>query len=583
MTTWLPAPQFLGIALTWLSATAIGEAAAPVDGLVGHWKLRGDARDSSPNGLHGKNHGVDLATGGFNGTGGYVEVPHAPALNFGKAGFSASVWIHTDREMSDVPGGVLDKFDARHRTGFTLALGASNAGYNSTGNARHVQFGIDAAQPGIWTDCGLPGGGKSHSSDALTVFEGSLYAGTTDAADASDWAHVYRYAGGQEWEDCGRLGTARTCGVYALVVHDGALYAATSASHGRQPATMSPGSVYRYRGGKQWENIGQPGAHYRLNCLASYRGGLYAGGFNIGSPKGYCYVYEGGTRWRVAGEFPGAPHTFAVHDGKLYAAYPKGEVWSFDGTTWQGLGNPYGTLEACNQIHAMGTFHGELHVGTWPEGKVAVWRGGKWIDRGRLGDATEVIALTVYNGSLYGGTIPRAEVFRYESGDRWMSVRRLFDPPGFEPVPVGSRDAAGVTNWTRASSLAVFGGKLFTSTATCYRRNLVAPFPDEMRGRVYAYSAGANVTHDRDLGPGWKHLVAVRDERQLRIYVDGRLTATAELAEPAIDVANDAPLRIGGGEQDTFYGRLRDVRLYNRKLREPEIEALFEDGKRANQ
>ena len=61
---------------------------------------------------------------------------------------------------------------------------------------------------------------RSHSSDALTVFEGNLYAGTSDAADVDDWAHVYRYRGGTEWEDCGRLGTAKTRGVYALVVHE---------------------------------------------------------------------------------------------------------------------------------------------------------------------------------------------------------------------------------------------------------------------------------------------------------------------------------------------------------------------------
>jgi hypothetical protein len=324
-----------------------------------------------------------------------------------------------------------------------------------------------------------------------------------------------------------------------------------------------------------------PGENYRLNALASYRGRLYVGAFNIGDPTGFVYVYEGDGRWRVSGEFPGAPHTLAVHDGRLYAAYPKGEVWSFDGEAWKGLGNPYGTTVECNQIHAMGVHQGELYVGTWPEGKVAVWRGGKWVDRGRLGDATEVVGLTTYNGCLYGGTIPRAEVFRYESGDRWMSVRRLFDPPGFEPVPVGSRDSRGVADWSRSSSLAVFAGKLFVSTATCYRRMLEFPRPDEARGRVYAYSAGASVSHDRDLGPGWKHLTVVRDQRELRIHVDGRLMSSAEIADPSIDVSNEAPLRIGGGMQDTFHGRMRDVRLYNRALSAPEIEALFSDGKAA--
>ena len=43
----------------------------------------------------------------------------------------------------------------------------------------------------------------------------------------------------------------------------------------------------------------------------------------------------------------------------------------------------------------------------------------KWTDCGRLGDALEMNALTVYNGKLYSGSIPRAEVFRYDEGTTW--------------------------------------------------------------------------------------------------------------------------------------------------------------------
>ena len=37
----------------------------------------------------------------------------------------------------------------------------------------------------------------------------------------------------------------------------------------------------------------------------------------------------------------------------------------------------------------------------------------------------EVNDLTVYNGKLYAGTIPRAEVYRYEGGAHWSFVKRL--------------------------------------------------------------------------------------------------------------------------------------------------------------
>jgi hypothetical protein len=134
-----------------------------------------------------------------------------------------------------------------------------------------------------------------------------------------------------------------------------------------------------------------------------------------------------------------------------------------------------------------------------------------------------------------------------------------------------------VADWSRASSLTVFGGKLYASTATCYRTRLDPPRPDEVRGKVFAFEAGANVSHDRDLGPGWKHLAAIRDKGELRLYVDGRLTASAKFGQDALDVANDAPFWIGRGPTASFCGKIREVRLYDRALGEDEVRALFHD------
>ncbi|MBI3860287.1 MAG: LamG domain-containing protein [Planctomycetia bacterium] len=543
-------------------------ALADEPGLVGHWKLNGDCRDHSGRGNHAVNHGVDLDTGRFSGRSAYLEVADAPELQFGTGDFTIAAQVDIAAQLDDVVGDLVSKFDPAGRKGFTLTVNASAGGYNSTSNTRHLFFGTDAATAGAWSDCGRPGG-VSHNSDALTVFEGDLYAGTTDAPLVDGWAHVYRYKGESTWEDCGRLGEGKTRGVYALCVHDGALYAATSASHGPQPATMDFGRVYRYRGGTRWEDLGQPGTNYRLNALASFRGRLYVCGFNIGPEPGHVYVLEDDGTWRACGEFNGWPHTMAVHDGRLFAAYPQGEVFAFDGTNWENLGNPFGTRDECNQIHSLGVFQGVLYAGTWPKGRIAVWRGGKWVDRGRPGDATEVIALTVYNGSFYAGTIPRAEVFRLD-GPGWTSVRRLFDPPGFEPVPVGSKDWGRVSDWSRSSSLTVYQGRLFATTATCHRTMLEAPLTDEPRGNVFAYSTGAAVSCDRDLGSGWKHVAAVRAGKQMRLYVGGELVASS-ISHAALDVSTDAPLRIGFGPQSHFCGHLRDVRIYHRALGEADL------------
>lgn len=549
---------------------AVAHAAlAEEPGLIGRWKLNGDCRDHSGLGHHAINHGVDLETGRFNGQGAYLEVPDAPALRFGAGDFTITASVDIAARLDDVVGDIVSKFDPAERKGFTLTVNASAGGYNSTSNTRHLFFGTDAATSGTWTDCGRPGG-VSHNSDALTVFDGDLYAGTTDAPTVDDWAHVYRYKGDRAWEDCGRLGNSKTRGVYAMCVHNGALYAATSASHGPQPATVDYGRVYRYRGGSEWEDLGQPGANYRLNSLASFRGRLYVCGFNIGPDPGHIYVLEDNGEWRACGEFNGWPHTMAIHDGRLYAAYPRGEVFAYDGLEWENLGNPFVTRDECNQIHSLGVYQGELHAGTWPKGRIAVWRDGKWIDRGRPGDSTEVIGLTVYNGSFYAGTIPRAEVFRL-GGERWTSVGRLFNPPGFEPVPVGSTDWSRISDWSRSSSLTVYQGRLFASTATCHRTMLEAPLSDELRGKVFAYTTGAAVSHDRDLGTGWKVIAAVREGRQLRLYVNSALVASSNSDAAALDVSTDAPLRIGFGPQSHFCGHLRDVWIYDRALAEADL------------
>jgi hypothetical protein len=552
-------------------ANSVRLLVAAEQGLVGHWKLDGDSQDSSGAEHRALNHHVNLETGEFNGRNAYLEIPAADNLNFGTGDFSISLLINSDKNLTDIVGDLVTKFDATHRKGWNLTVNASNPGYNSTSNVRHLFFGVDNDTAGEWTDCGRPNP-KTHISDALTVFNGDLYAGSTDARDEADWAHVYRYRGGKVWEDLGRLGGGKTRGVYAMVVHDGALYAATSASHGGQPATMDFGRVYRYAGDKKWEDIGQPGKNFRLNSLASFGGKLYVAGFNIGPEPGHVYVYEGDKNWRECGEFNGWPHALAVHDGRLFAAYPQGEVYAFDGNSWENLGNPHGTFSECNQIHSMGVHRGELHVGSWPKGKVAVWRNSKWHDLGQLGDSTEVIGLTVYNGSLYAGAIPRAEVFRFDGDHRWTSLRRLFDPPNFAPVGVGS-GAKAVEDWSRASSLAVFNGKLFVTTATCYRTYVEAPRPDEIRGKVYSLKVGEGVGYDRALGPGWKHIVAVRAGNSLKLYIDGRLAASQKNAKP-LDISSEAPLQIGFGPQSHFAGQLRDIRLYNRALSIDEVQSL---------
>jgi len=262
------------------------------------------------------------------------------------------------------------------------------------------------------------------------------------------------------------------------------------------------------------------------------------------------------------------------HNGKLYTAFPC--AYAFDGKTWSYIGD---TLPAGQtwflQTHSLELYQGKLHAGTWPEGKVSVYEGGEnWRLVGRVGvDGTEVNALAVYNGKLYGGSIPRAEVCRYDGTPEWTSLKRFYSPEGWQPALPGHASRKQYNLWTRVTSLTVFDGKLFASTGSCTASVLDAP--SDVRGKVFSMEAGKVASYDDDLGPGWKHITAMRNGGELKVYVDAKLVARSSHFDPAeYDLSTDVPLRIGFGQTEYFAGRMADVRLYNRSLTDQEIQNL---------
>ena len=92
---------------------------------------------------------------------------------------------------------------------------------------------------------------------------------------------------------------------------------------------------------------------------------------------------------------------------------------------------------------------------------------------------------------------------------------------------------------------------------------------------MFALEAGKNVTHDASLEPGWRHIAAVKDGGEMRLYVDGAKVGTSGVFDPAdYDISNDRPLLIGSGAHDYFKGSMSDLRIYNRALSESELQEL---------
>jgi hypothetical protein len=87
--------------------------------------------------------------------------------------------------------------------------------------------------------------------------------------------------------------------------------------------------------------------------------------------------------------------------------------------------------------------------------------------------------------------------------------------------------------------------------------------------------AGKVASYDDDLGPGWKHIAAVRSGGLLKLYIDGKLAAKSTSFDPTeYDLTTDRPLRIGFGETEYFAGKMADVRLYKVALDDKQIQQL---------
>jgi hypothetical protein len=221
-------------------------------------------------------------------------------------------------------------------------------------------------------------------------------------------------------------------------------------------------------------------------------------------------------------------------------------VYRYDGRGWTDcgqLGGPDNT-----QTYSFAVHQGRLCVGTWRSGRVFRYvADDQWEDCGRLGDELEVMGMLVHNGKLYAGTLPLAEVYRYDAGTTWSRVGRVDQTPDVK--------------YRRAWTMAEFQGRLFCGTLPS--------------GRVLSIEAGKNVTSDRPLAPGWRHIAAIKHGGRLELYIDAKGVAESSEFDPAVyDLATDQSIRIGFGPTDYFRGSLHDLRLYGRAIDATEIAAL---------
>jgi hypothetical protein len=539
---------FLSLAII-VAAVTVSPAAEPE--LLGHWKLAGDTNDSSPFGSTSNSRDVSFEAtrpdgnspaAVFNGRSSAIEVPDG--LKLGTGDFTISLWLHTENSLDDDLGDLVTLYDPKTRTGFNLSLRNNTGVTTCQANQRQLQFGIDAGSEPVWANEGRPG--NAVVAFALAVNNGTLFAGTAGNGP-TDTGGVYRYDGPNQWTHLSSPDSSNA--VTALAVHMGQLYAGSSKYRFAGSAleesqnTNLGGGIFQSAGGQRWREIGRLPATEAIGGLVVFKGSLYAS--SLYRPAGFY-------RWEKDGSWKPLPipdgkraEAMTVFNGGLWASsYDDGRVFRFDGETWK----DFGKLGENTQTYSFVAHRGQLCVGTWPSGRVyALGPNDTWEDRGRLGSELEVMGMLVHNGQLYAGTLPLAEVYRYDGNQTWTKTTQLDTTPDVK--------------YRRAWTMAQYQGRLFCSTLPS--------------GHIHSMTAGACVTHDRELPVGWRQVAAVKHGGRLRLFVDGLPVAeSAEFDAAKFDLTTDAPLRIGSGEGDFFNGRMSDLRIYRRSLSDDEIARL---------
>jgi hypothetical protein len=333
----------------------------------------------------------------------------------------------------------------------------------------------------------------------------------------------------------------------------------------------SPAHVFVYEGGKTWRDLGQVSDQsVRVLCLASFEGALYAGLDSRGG--GHCVRYDGSS-WKDLGAPDGRNFECLLPQAGTLYGMTHGNMYRYEGLgRWACIGtSPFGVT----QIHSAVIYRGRLHAGTWPQGYVLRHeRDDQWSIVGRLGlpegqpEINEINALVVHNGKLYAGVLPKAQLWRCDGDGQWALLGALAARSDWSP----ERDA--IATWLRLNCLTSFRGRLFAGTGTCHG-NAAMLDPDRTCGRVLNLDVSHVVSHERDIGGEWTHLVAARVGKTLTLYVQGaRAIQSYTPMGFRFDLANERPLLIGSGAQGTFDGAVADVRLYAHGLDQNAVRRL---------
>jgi formylglycine-generating enzyme required for sulfatase activity/sugar lactone lactonase YvrE len=357
--------------------------------------------------------------------------------------------------------------------------GPSGVAVDSAGNvyvADRDNHRIQKFAPGVpgWRQKNINGFGERWNDvQALTVFNGQLYAGTGNWTDGA--ARVWRTGDGSNWTAVSEIGfgaayTTTNRAVIGMAVFNNQLYAGTGWGGGL-------GQLWRSSNGTTWEQITGNGlgeSSGSFGTFAVYSNTLYAGTCGDGSDGG-AQIWRSATgnslSWTnvvTAGNTTTnntCVTSLKVFDDGLYAAVEN----STDGAQiWRSTTGNSGSWVQVNGSGSGSTggfaaFNGYLYIGTYNDVTGAqLWRssnGTTWVPvmSNGFGDVNnfKVESLYVFEDALYAATdnaVSGLEVWRSADGVNWAQI----NPDGF-----GDSNNDG-TLWSNATT--VFQNSLYIGT-----------------------------------------------------------------------------------------------------------------------
>ena len=157
------------------------------------------------------------------------------------------------------------------------------------------------------------------------------------------------------------------------------------------------------------------------------------------------------------------------------------------------------------------------------------------------------MGMLVHNGGLYAGSLPLAELYRYDGDQAWKRLAQLDQTPN--------------TKYRRVWTAATYQGDSFWTTLPT--------------GHIHRLRAGVATSWDEPFPAGWRHVAARKQGGKLSLWVDAKQVGESiEFTAEKFPLTTKAPLQIGKGPGSTLLGTLTDVRLYRSALTADEITKL---------